>query len=623
MIGFFSQSPDCNDEQVIQQIYSSYENPYGVCMLDRAKIRACRYYFATACINFAFIITTTALFILLARGAKEAAMTLPAPEPPNQQRLFRQWQRTSLQRRSIFGTVLGAIGHFVFSTAVLISQSYYGTGTCQIFLWGVILGFYTWNFALCWRAYRLYFLLKLNMLKTRYASIHGNIEHEQRVIEDRDYQWLIQHKDCHSIMIMRPLVLYLSLFFILVIVCILAEWRKVNCDLTWGVYMLLGFLAFFLTIVAPCVLWRSHRFKDAHGIRNEILIDMAAGIVCFIMTLIWYFFVTGTPVRSPGGNYYNKFFAPRNWLMFFTTVGYITSVVYPIWQLIPENYFKFHHAGDEHSSHHNSLVGQGSIQSTHGGRPILTQTPETLEQLLRDPEAVNQLTQLAVRDFSSENVLAYKEYLKLVDRLQYQKYGRVVKRFSRRYYSSTSTLVDFQPLDNIDPTSNEKDDNLLATSIRAPLLEDFAKYYDTYIREGAPLQVNISYRARNELDSFFTRARSTHQIDTNDDDVDDNTTLTARNLIAPWSHNKPLSPLLPVHIPPNNNNTIQLTRWSWSVETEFPPHESTTTTATTTTSNTSINISEPQLTLCMFEPARNELFWNIFASVFPKYINNQ
>ncbi|KAI7856622.1 hypothetical protein BDC45DRAFT_437256, partial [Circinella umbellata] len=192
-----------------------------------------------------------------------------------------------------------------------------------------------------------------------------------------------------------------------------------DCQVRWGVFLLLGFVGFFLLVVTPCVIWRSRRYKDLHGIRNEILIDAVTGIFCCILTSVWYHEINGLAIRSPSGSYYNRFFAPRNWLAFLTTVGHITSIVYPIWKLVPNRFFCIlHFRRDDHSSHHSNVPGV--IHSPRGANndgPMLSQTPETLEQLLRDAETTKQLIELAVRDFSSENVLAYKEYLKLVDRL--------------------------------------------------------------------------------------------------------------------------------------------------------------------------------------------------------------
>ncbi|KAI9490893.1 hypothetical protein BDB00DRAFT_742708, partial [Zychaea mexicana] len=201
---------------------------------------------------------------------------------------------------------------------------------------------------------------------------------------------------------------------LLVVACILAELRHANCELNWGVFILLAFVGFFVVIVAPAIVWRAQRYKDAHGIRNEILIDLTAGTICCIMAIIWYYRFNGTLVRTPEGVYFDKFFAPRNWLVFFTTISHFTSVVYPISQLLPE-WFKFRTRNEDRSSCHSG--DRRGSQSSRTDRPNVPQTPEALEKLLRDPEAVEELVQLAVQDFSSENVLAYKEYLNLVDRL--------------------------------------------------------------------------------------------------------------------------------------------------------------------------------------------------------------
>ncbi|KAI8148841.1 hypothetical protein BJV82DRAFT_200370 [Fennellomyces sp. T-0311] len=573
MIGFYTRAVDCDDAEALQQHYGQVPHPYATCVRHREMIRASRIYFIITCINFIFVVVTTAIFVCIAHNAPHNYYTSPPdPQRPGRRRLFRRWQRTSLQRRSIFGTALGACGHLVFSSAALLSQTFYGEATCELYMWGVIMGFYTWIYALCWRAYRLYFLIRLNSLKTRYASRHGGEQPRPCSETDRQHKWLMRNVDCRAIRVARPLAMYMMFFVIIVIVCVLFETKRLTCEDRWGVCILLSFVGFFIFIVAPSLMWRLKGYNDAHGIRNEILIDVVAGVIFSILTLVWYLKLNRPRPRF--GPHY-RYFAPRTWLVFFTTTAHLTSVVWPIWQLIPE----------WRKSRHDSEVPASAVASADESDADtgLQQTPETLERLLRDPVAAGSLVRLAVQDFSSENVLAYKEYLRLVDCLQTQKYGRVIKRFSQRFHSSATTLVG-------EANSEEKNDDLLRLPIESPrLLDDFTNFYDTYIRQGAPLQVNISYKARSELDSFFKR-RLSHSYDEGE---------TVTDLITPWSH-KP-APLLPVH-------TSRTTRLSWGSETLFPRYPSST--------------PEPQLTLAKFEPARNELFWNIFASVFAKYIRS-
>lgn len=627
MINAFTPLPDCSHLP---------QDAIGHCLRDIHKIGSCRAYFVVACINAIFVIVTTALYMYYAWSASAVFSDFDMAIPLDQSRrkLSRRWIRNSLQKRSIFGTVLGAAGHLVFTTDILVSQSFYSDGRCDVMLWGVVIGFFSWTFAFCWRAYRLYFLIKLNSLKTRFSELtlprnaprNNPSELIGGSVEDREYLWFMRNKDCHQIKSTRPLCVYCISLAVVAVVCVIVEIYEFrarrNCQDRYGVFVLTGFIAVFFTIIAPFILWNIRNVRDGHGIRNEIAIDVVTGIPCFILMLVW-FAVHGELKLSVSGSYYRTYFAPANWMAIFTTIAHITAIVAPLCRLMPvlRNQGRFASAPD--------VTYQDAVtQHTHhlsNGRPTivarrvsyLRHTPDSLRVVLSTPELLDVLIELAVEDFSSENVLFYKRYLELLDMT------KVRQGIIDDACSGTPSLPD-----------REKRDTLLYTPLDEDLVAEFTEFYNTYIRDSAPLQVNISYRARLPLDAFFGRAARQYVRQLKFGMTPSSS--EKKNVVKPLCRRRStdISSTLTAFDPTLESNRVTPRRVAdfqkrCIVLRQLPPIiPSPEITPEITDENTSLSIESDMgsdentpLTLEMFEDTRKEVFWNIFASVFSKFLS--
>lgn len=760
MTDAFSPSWNCNNEDELREHFGrNLTAAYEHCMLDSRMIHAARVYFSIGIVYAVFVVFSTIMFVVFATSGIErpyyqyamlSATTAPSITSNRKRRrlqrmkLLHRWKRNSLRKRSIFGTTLGAVGNLVFCTTVFMSQAFYTDSACEVYLWGVCIGFYTWFFAFFWRAYRLWFLIRLNDLKARFGgdvlisssgasatSNHSDGSCSPSLHDDKDYKWFMKNKDGHLLNVSRPLAVYLLFLMVIVVVCAVIEARGfrtnvMECEGAWGIYVVISFTAFFLVLVAPITAFCLRKYKDSYGIRNEIMVDIAVGIPCFVLTIVWYE-VFGDPIVTPWGEYFKTYFAPRNWLIFFILASHIMSIVIPLLRL-SSRWHHIHH-GKTHSfdgsSQPPSLASSSSnLQDTANNdnntdernntrRSIrrrhritrLRQTPETLEYLLESPDTNEELMRIAIQDFDSENVVFYKHYLKLVDKLHKSvlckrhrslSFSNVadtsvppLHRPSFTRMSSNATLVVPPQRAHYRDNNNNNDElsvpaggpnNPMITIVPPPCIhtvnrlsgssskdkgsikhggstlistiaeddgiydmviqdddiaQEFVDLYRTYIIEDAPLQVNVSHRARKDLDDILLpRIRNT---------------LNPQNVSTtwkiPWSSKqqhlhcaidratnndelKRAPSLASSFSNKSNGSLISRLRLKWCPKSVFPPpldYNNATVvdmSAIDPTSSAEREKSPPlHLTLGMFEPVRNEVFWNIFAGVFPKYVN--
>ncbi|KAI7885483.1 hypothetical protein K492DRAFT_190870 [Lichtheimia hyalospora FSU 10163] len=744
----FSSTWNCEDEDILREHYGrNLTASYQHCILDHQEIHAARIYFAIGIVYAAFVIFSTIMFVVFATSGIErpyyqyamlSATTAPSTISTRKRRrlqrmkLLHRWKRNNLRKRSIFGTTLGAIGNLVFCTSVFMSQAFYNDSSCEVYLWGVCIGFYTWFFAFFWRAYRLWFLIRLNDLKARFggdvlmsSSASMTTSHSDgdsiSLQNDKDYKWFMKNKDGHLLNISRPLVLYILFLIVIIIVCAVIEARGfrsdvMECEGAWGIYLVISFTAFFLVLVAPITAFCLRKYKDSYGIRNEIMVDIAVGIPCFILTIVWYT-IFGQPLVTPWGEYFKTYFAPRNWLIFFILASHIMTIIIPLLRL-SSRWHHIHH-GKAHSSDGSSQPPSlaSSTSNLHGNNnndfndrnntrhsirrrhriTRLRQTPETLEYLLESPDTNEELMRIAIQDFDSENVVFYKHYLKLVDKLHKSVIHKRHRSLSSSDVADTSvprlhrlssndTLVvppqrahcrdsnsglsgptggPNNPMITIVPPpcihtvnrlsgssgqskKNIKHHSTLISTIAEDdgiydmviqddgLAQEFIDLYRTYIVEDAPLQVNVSHRARKDLDDLLLpRIQNTLKTD--------NQSTTWK---IPWSSKqqqqhsncgviesshtlKEVPSIVSSFSSKSSGSLISRLRLSWCSKSVFPPsldyNNATVIDMPAATPGTSNNEQEKpsplHLTLGMFEPVRNEVFWNIFAGVFPKYVN--
>ncbi|CAO3700202.1 unnamed protein product [Rhizopus stolonifer] len=370
-----------------------------------------------AIVNAVAIIITTLLFIYC------------ATKKTDQPRL--RWKKYSLQKKSVTCTSMGALGHLGFSSCVFLAQSFNPFLACYLILYGAILGFYTWLFAFCTRAYRLRYLFRQNQSKVKYA-------HEQRYLKHRDVKKVLRNLFAG----------YLVTIVLILVITVPSHQHAVNtlyrCDTTWGASVLLGMFGFFIAVITPSITYGLKDIPDAHGIRTEFWILALIGIPLFVLNAVFFFKLF--PAQSNPDSYINRLFAPANWIMFFTAAAHIVTVVVP---LLEYAWIK---------KRPRRIRRNSSTEHFDLSRPRLELTVESLQRALADQEMMQQLGELAIRDFSSENILFYEKYLELQQKI-------------------------------------ESGDEVQ--------IADYVEIYECFIHENASFQVNISYKARSVLDSAF------------------------------------------------------------------------------------------------------------------------
>ncbi|KAL0142947.1 hypothetical protein V8B55DRAFT_1472924 [Mucor lusitanicus] len=521
------------------------------CNEIRRKIISLRVYLALIILNSIFIITTTGYYIYRNISAKWAQTSEPTIHLTDQI-ISKQWQTYSLKKRGLFGTVLGAFGHLVFSTTVLLYQVIVTSFTCEIFLWGPLIGFYIWMYAIIWRTLRLHLLFRLNQLQQRF------IDHT--ISEDKEYQWFMQHRQRAT---KYHLCMFLLSVTILAVIIAISEVTSIRvhgpsrCQFYWGNFVVMGMVVFFFVIVVPFIIWYLRNDADAHGIRRELWATMGVGVPCFIMCIIWQVLFKYPTNSNPAG--VRGIFGPANWIIILTTTSHVMSVILPLFKTLSIDTQA--RRTSNNNAHHRSSIATDDVYSSTSTIPVqkLELTTESLHHALADPHMLRVLQTWAVKDFSVENILFYDRYLHLSQGVQ-------------------------------------PNNNILDTPLEADQIPEVVTFYNTFIAENSPLQVNISHKARSAIDAVMepfvypTHIKHTSfkydlPLSTSSDDPYMHFPLELISSTLPDS--KPSSRLFA-----DSRLSVASTRL----------------------------VDAPTITLQVFEEARAEVFWNIFSGLFPKVV---
>ncbi|KAK4513585.1 uncharacterized protein ATC70_005589 [Mucor velutinosus] len=448
----FLPLPDCANS-----IDNANDLETAFCNDIHRKIIVLRVYLALIILNSIFIITTTGYYIYRNISAKWTQTSEPTIHLTDQI-ISKQWQTYSLKKRGLFGTVLGALGHLVFSTSVLLYQVVAVSFTCEIYLWGPLIGFYIWMYAIIWRTLRLHLLFRLNQLQQRFT--------DHTISEDKEYQWFIQHRQRAT---KYHLCMFLLSVTILAIVIVISEVTSIRahgssrCQFYWGNYVIMGMVIFFFLAVVPFIVWYLRNDADAHGIRRELWATVSVGVPCFIMCIIWQILFKYPSKFNLAG--VRGIFGPSNWIIILTMTSHVMSVILPLFKTLSIDNQARRVSSNKDSL--NSTVSDDGYSSTPTiSAQKLELTTESLHHALADPHMLRVLQTWAVKDFSVENILFYDRYLHL--------------------------LQGVQP-----------NNNILDTPLGADQIPEVVDLYNTFIVENSPLQVNISHKARSAIDAIM------------------------------------------------------------------------------------------------------------------------
>lgn len=444
--------PDCAN---------SADNAYDPKAIDcddvRRKIISLRVYFAFIILNSIFIITTTGYYIYRNISAKWAQTSEPTIHLTDQI-ISKQWQTYSLKKRGLFGTVLGAFGHLVFSTSVLLYQVIVTSFTCEIYLWGPLIGFYIWMYAIIWRTLRLHLLFRLNQLQQRFV--------DHTITEDKEYQWFMQHRQratkYHLCMFLLSVTILAAIIAISEVTSIRVHGSS-RCQFYWGNYVVMGMVVFFFIAVVPFIVWYLRNDADAHGIRGELWATVGVGVPCFIMCIVWQVLFKYPTHSKPAG--IRGVFGPANWIIILTTTSHVMSVISPLFKTLSID-TSARQASNSKDCCNPSVADDVYSSTSTIPSQKLELTTESLHHALSDPHLLRVLQTWAVKDFSVENILFYDRYLHL--------------------------------LQGVQPNTN-----ILDTPLEADQIPEVVNFYNTFIAVNSPLQVNISHKARSSIDAVM------------------------------------------------------------------------------------------------------------------------
>ena len=619
----FMSIPECNEEYKPELRANIPCDDFG------RKIIALRVYFVFIIINFLFVTSTTAYFIYRNVSAKWYS-PVPNSISTSNQDISKQWRLYSLKKRGLFGSVLGAVGHLIFSSSVLLYQTFVTRFTCDIFLWGPVVGFYIWTYAIVWRALCLHFLIRLSELQQKYARQ----QKENHAIPEKDFLWL--HKGSVIVKTSTQMCIIGASLFIITLIIALAETMGIwidghsKCEFYMGNYMVLAMVVFFFSIVTPLIFWYLRNDEDTHGIRKDIWVTVAVGIICFVICIIWQVLFEYPSDSKPAG--LRGVFGPSNWLIIVTTTYHIMSVVMPVFRTltikgVSEKHTKktFNKRGRQRRSSAISHISHAiSIHASHRIRSSITLhdsavinnhnwelTIESLYLALGDPAALAILKDWAVKDFSVENILFYEQYLQLVNMM-----SRSNRQQHRNSFSTDNETI--HPQERIYPSGEGIDkrssiithasSEILSKPFYTHQRHELIGFYNTFIAENSPLQVNISYKARHAVDivlqpiiqQYNTQATSIPRV---------GRPRISSFLQRPPQGNKDgdLNSSDFYDVVSTSLSTIYLT--PSRCEKEEVLHQ------------TNLDYSATMdVALSVLETARKEVFWNIYSGLFPKVV---
>lgn len=619
----FMQLPVCDEN------YNVAQHGDIQCYDYRKKITSLRIYFALTILNFVFITLTTAYFIYRHFLATCSNLVFNEFSATNRN-ISRQWQFYSLKKKGMFGTVLGATGHLIFSTTVLIIQVVVTTYTCDIYLWGPALGLYLWIHAIIYRTYRLHFLIRLNNLGQKFLrqssmkfssrdenNINLNLQEKSINEDDKDYEWFMKHKDDVKIDISRQIFYVCTSVTIFLIIVALVETLSIwvngtsHCDFYMGNYLIFAVAISFFAIAVPFIFWYLRNDGDAHGIRREIWISFTVAVPCFIMCIIWQSVFEYPSDSKPAG--VRGVFNSSNWVVIVTTTYHILTVILPVFKTLSIKTIKKKNPTENceksccqckpfvvsrHRTDSSASLQNHICHGTHHWELNV----ESLKAALSDPEALKVLKHWAVKDFSVENILFYERYLQLVkDCTLYQSVAKdathpLDKKDSDYYgFSSSVTSLIFKDVIHI-PLSPYQ-------------IPDLLNFYDTFIRDHSPLQVNISYKARSEVDSALAPLVKTSGKRTKTE------TQASQSGVIPYF----LQPSAGVI--ENASTFLDAENIDKTFEINLLSAQLSTYSSQLYSPNDDIAASgNNKVALEVLEVARKEVFWNIFTGIFPKVV---
>ncbi|KAH8555249.1 hypothetical protein BGW37DRAFT_130388 [Umbelopsis sp. PMI_123] len=529
---------------------SSETSPEDICKLFTERLVISKVYFSLAIFNTVYVISTTALLLHRARSVrKDEKLLFPVNES----------QVNSLSKRNLLALAVGAIGHLLVVSISIIIKAMHGCLYCPIFMYVTTYGYYLWIASFIWRAYYLRFQLTLHKIKLRI----GNGETKE------DREWYMHNQDQHSVSNRRFIFVLIIGMAILTIPLILMHrfyygfnhYTPQSCSSSVGTIILLTLVTSFQCVLSPILIWLLRHDRDAHNLRNELIAICIVGIPMSILYLVWVTVLP--PAYSSTTPKIRMYWGSINWIGLGQAVAHVVTVTYPLlasYGLCTCSCMRIA----------KRLGGKGRRKSSVSLPYMLDCSMASLEFIINEPELLEHLKQIAVQDFSTENVLFCEHYHILAN--------KTISKLNE------NRLVD-KKHDDI------KYNTLLDDPIPCDLQSDYVAFYNTFIKEGAPLQVNIAYSDRKAMDSVFKEyARRQQHI------LENAVSQIQTNLDDNWGEE--LVPYVSATESKQDVSSVSEDRLLGQPST-----------------NTVIRCN-------VFDNARKEVMWIIFYNILPKFIDD-
>lgn len=534
--GITHSLPDCGDPATYDMFDAdSVPEAIQLCEYARDTILITKIYFSITVINSIYVIFTTALFIYRAKSVRS-----------DNDRFAIDERRKQLSKRYLPALVVGAIGNLMVSSIFTVIQGLNGCLYCPLLMYLSCYGYLLWTTSYFWRAYYLRFKFKLDRAKLQLASGQSKEERE----------WFLRNKDQHAISTTRFVKVILVVIILAFIPLILIhrfyygfeDVAAYDCATKAGTIVLVCFVSFFSCVMTPALILSIRKFSDAHNVRNELIVIGCISVPTSIMYVIWITVIP--PAFNPYGPRIRLYWGSINWIVVQQVVAHFISVTYPLLA-------SYGLCGSAKYIRRSS----SSITDTSAPHRIFECTMSSLEYIVRQPELLDKMREVAVQDFSAEYVLFCEQYQILE--------AQVSNRL--REYIPPRGLPD--------------------CPVPAELASQYIAFYNTFIAEGAPLQINIAQADKREVDNVFASYAS-------QGDVIEQAISKVPNQGSwwTWSSTQLMSS--------TDQGELQLEK-PLSVTDERMPNEKT---------------LEAVIPCNIFDGSRKEVMWILFCNILPKFI---
>ncbi|GAA5808027.1 hypothetical protein MFLAVUS_001409 [Mucor flavus] len=435
----------------------------------------------------------------------------------------------------------------------------------------------------------------------------------------------MKHKDALSKGNKHHIFVFCCVVVLVTSIIFLAEYLGIwidgtsRCELYVGNYIILGMVLVFFSIVAPFIFWYLRDDEDAHGIRKEIWVTVAVGVPCSIICIIWQTVFEYPTGEAPAG--IRGLFGPCNWLIILTTTNHIMTIVLPVFKTLslerPDktesscnrifNLSWFYRicptnrllCKDNKDTMSKNTLGHSMARSGYKWEL----TVESLLQALNNPDQLSILKSWAIKDFTVENIIFYDRYLNLIRQLKQQlsngDHKQLIEGSSNISRRQSQASIISQPR-----TLFNSDQDILSIPIGPKLLPQVIDFYNTFIVDQSPLQVNITHKARTDIEAVLAPLceKMNLKLNTNTEHPGTSAFLQTSfyNCQAPFDM--------------TSYETFSIDRFSSNDKKDMM------TPRLSTCESSFQAFNGRPLTIQNFEQARKEVFWNIFSGLFPKIV---